>query len=78
MIQSFMHLFICSFRKSGLVGLQPSQDPNAINLTADQLAIIKNNYASYIPEESWAGYKYPDEKTSDEFLNFIDIRWAFG
>lgn len=36
--------------------------------------IIASNYSSYLPDESWSGYKYPDEKLAkDGTLNFIDL-----
>ena len=49
-------------------------DPNDVdNLTAEQLKIINDNYASFIPEESWNGYKSPDNQFVDGYHNFIDL-----
>jgi hypothetical protein len=49
-------------------------DKNANILAKDNLGIIEESYSSYIPEESWSGYKYPDEQYSkDGKLNYIDL-----
>lgn len=40
----------------------------------DNLSIIENDYASYIPEESWDGYKHPHQEIAEDGnLNFIDL-----
>jgi hypothetical protein len=58
------------YLKKDAKGLAPNTD-----LTAkENLATIENNYAAYLPNESWAGYKYPDEKLSKNGqLNYIDL-----
>jgi len=71
---------IREYRKKEKVGLPIGSDANADFLSQNQLDIIKHNYAHYIPEESWSGYKYPDEIISDgnydgmkDYLNFVDL-----
>jgi len=58
------------YLKKGAAGL-----PQDANLMAkENLDVIAQNYSSYLPDESWSGYKYPDEKlTKDGKLNFIDL-----
>jgi hypothetical protein len=58
------------YRIAGLPGL-----PENANLAAEQhLSTIKHNYLSYLPKESWDGYKYPDQKIAEDGnLNFIDL-----
>lgn len=49
-------------------------DKNANILAKENQHIIEQNYSAYIPEESWSGYKYPDEQYSkDGKLNYIDL-----
>jgi hypothetical protein len=49
-------------------------DKNADIMAKENLALIEQSYSSYIPEESWSGYKYPDEKYSkDGKQNYIDL-----
>lgn len=49
-------------------------DKNADIMDQKNLDIIEQSYSSFIPEESWSGYKYPDEKYSrDGKLNYIDL-----
>lgn len=49
-------------------------DKNADIDSKKNLAIIEQSYSAYIPEESWSGYKYPDEQYSkDGKLNYIDL-----
>lgn len=61
---------IREYRKKDAQGL-----PDGANLFDEaNLATIENDYASYIPEESWGGYKHPHQKlTEDGHLNFIDL-----
>ena len=40
----------------------------------ENLATIESDYASYLPEESWDGYKHPHQEISEDGrLNFIDL-----
>merc|ERR1719354_134924 len=69
---------IRNYRKKGMVGIKEDTDPNDLNPNSSddkmKLDIINKNYAEFIPEESWSGYKYSDEKLSEEgYLNFIDL-----
>lgn len=51
-------------------GLKPSDDINS----EQNFSVIENSYSHYLPEESWSGYKYPDQKVNDKGqLNFIDL-----
>ena len=58
------------YLKAGAMGLTPGAD-----LTAKKTqTIIAENYSSYLPNESWSGYKYPDQKLNEAGkLNFIDL-----
>ncbi len=58
------------YLKTGAKGLVPGA-----NLTAKETqAIIAENYSSFLPGESWSGYKYPDQKLNEAGnLNFIDL-----
>ena len=58
------------YLKKGKTGL-----PEDANLFAtDTVKIIENNYSHFIPEESWDGYKYPDQKLNENGnLNYIDL-----
>ena len=61
---------IREYLKAGTDGLAPDADLN----DPANLEIIKNNYSSFIEEESWDGYKYPDQKMSEAgTLNYIDL-----
>lgn len=61
---------IREYLKAGAEGLPPDADLN----DPGNLEIIKNNYASFIEEESWDGYKYPDQRLSEDgTLNYIDL-----
>ena len=58
------------YLKAGAEGLAPGADLTA---KATQ-TIISDNYSSYLPSESWSGYKYPDQKLNETGkLNFIDL-----
>ena len=61
---------IREYRKKDAQGL-----PEGADLFDEaNLAAIENDYASYIPEESWGGYKHPHQRvTEDGHLNFIDV-----
>lgn len=62
--------FVREYRKKGAVGLAKGDDPGA----PENQAAVKNDYASYLPDDGFAGYRYPDEQIStDGRLNFIDI-----
>lgn len=58
------------YLKKGAKGL--AKDANVLD--DKNLDLIRESYSSYIPEESWSGYKYPDEQlTKDGQLNYIDL-----
>ncbi len=58
------------YLKKGAAGLPE----NADLFSKANLAKIDSNYSSYLPGESWSGYKYPDEKVGkDGSLNYIDL-----
>lgn len=58
------------YLKKSAVGLPE----NADLMAKENRDIIAQNYSSFLPEESWSGYKYPDEKLSkDGKLNYIDL-----
>ena len=65
------------YRKSETIGLAAGGggvDPNdESSLTSRQKEIVENNYASFLPAESWDGYKYPDEAVEAGQRNFIDL-----
>jgi hypothetical protein len=43
-------------------------------LARENLEIVARDYAAYLPDESWSGYKYPDERLSTMGrLNFVDL-----
>ena len=66
--------FIREYRKSGMTGLEDGVDANDWDkLDQSEKDIVNNNYASFIPEEGYAGYKYPDQRVAGGILNFIDI-----
>jgi len=72
--------FIREYRKKEQVGLPIAIDANSDSISPNHFDIIKHNYAHYIPDESWSGYKYPDELISDgkkdgmkDYLNFVDL-----
>jgi len=62
--------YIREYRASGMQGL-----PEGSDITApDNLESISSNYASYLPEESWGGYKYPDQNIDSTYgLNWVDL-----
>lgn len=58
------------YLKKGAAGLPENADPMA----AKNLEIVARDYGSYLPDESWSGYKYPDERLSKAGrLNYIDL-----
>ena len=58
------------YLKKGASGLPENAD---ISDPAN-LETIAHEYSAYLPEESWSGYKYPDQRlTKDGHLNFIDL-----
>lgn len=58
------------YLKRGAKGLPK----NADLFSAENFKAIEQNYGSYLPEESWSGYKYPDQQyAADGTLNFIDL-----
>ena len=61
---------IREYRKKDAQGLKSGADL----FDENNMATIENDYASYLPEESWDGYKHPHQKvTEDGHLNFIDF-----
>ncbi|NNC67268.1 MAG: hypothetical protein HKN83_04460 [Gammaproteobacteria bacterium] len=61
---------IREYRKKGTKGLPENADLFA----EENQATIANQYSSYIPEESWDGYKHPHQKLAEDgHLNFIDL-----
>lgn len=58
------------YLKKGAQGL-----PKGADLMApENRSIIEKSYSAYLPDESWSGYKYPDQKLNDKGqLNFIDL-----
>jgi hypothetical protein len=62
--------YVREYLKKGQKGL-----PDGSDLMAPQnLNTINEKYASSLPDESWDGYKYPDQKlAADGSLNFIDL-----
>ena len=73
--------FIREYRKKGKAGIKPGLDPNSpITLKNNDVKnAINTDYAAYIPEEGFNGYKFPDEALSDGSdgiegqQNFIDL-----
>lgn len=58
------------YLRKGAVGLPKGADIFA----PESLEIIAGSYSSYLPDEGWDGYKYPDQQlTADGRLNFIDL-----
>jgi hypothetical protein len=58
------------YLKKGAAGLPENADLFA----PEHLAKIESDYSSYLPDESWEGYKYPDQRLADDgALNFIDL-----
>jgi len=70
---------IREYRRPGMPGLRETDgDYNDANvLAADRtlLEVIRESYSPFLPEESWGGYKYPDEQYDDvnNWLNWIDL-----
>ena len=61
---------IREYRRDGAKGLPKGADI----FHKKNLTVIANQYSSYIPGESWSGYKHPHEEfTEDGRLNFIDL-----
>lgn len=62
--------YIREYRRANAAGIEQDarlDDPK-------NLAAIERDYSSFLPEEGYDGYKYPDQKvTSDGRLNFIDL-----
>ncbi|CAA2143845.1 hypothetical protein HYPP_04443 [Hyphomicrobium sp. ghe19] len=61
---------IREYRKKDAAGLPANSDI----MDAKKLASLESEYSSFLPDESWSGYKYPDQKfTADGRLNYIDL-----
>ena len=48
-------------------------DPNSENLGSSDLALLRNNYASYIPGLKEKGYRYPNDQFTDGYYNYVDL-----
>ncbi|MDD1781113.1 hypothetical protein LRP49_07835 [Enterovibrio sp. ZSDZ35] len=58
------------YRRRGAEGLLADSDLYA----EDSVRQIGNQYGYYLEDESWSGYKYPDQKLSESgHLNYIDL-----
>ncbi|CZF85856.1 hypothetical protein [Grimontia marina] len=58
------------YRRRNAEGIQPGSDLYA----EEAVKKIGNEYGYYLEDESWSGYKYPDEKLSESGnLNYIDV-----
>ncbi|MDH3609819.1 MAG: hypothetical protein OEQ24_11340, partial [Gammaproteobacteria bacterium] len=61
---------IREYRKKGAKGLPKGADL----FHKKHASVIANQYSSYIPEESWDGYKHPHQEVAEDGnLNFIDL-----
>jgi hypothetical protein len=61
---------IREYIKKGATGLKQGADL----FDAANLEIIENSYASFLPDESWDGYKHPHQEVSEDgHLNYIDL-----
>lgn len=66
-------------QENGTVRLYRQNNSEGIPVDADLFSdkyadLIKHNYRSFLPSESWSGYKYPDQKVAEDGkLNFIDL-----
>ena len=63
---------IREYRKSAKPGLEIGVNANG-NLTKQQLTVIRNNYAHFIPEEGSGGYKREQDKTKSGYQDWIDL-----
>ena len=62
--------FVREYLRKGQTGLVVGSDLMA----AQNQKAIAERYSAFLPEESWDGYKYPDQKiAADGTLNFIDL-----
>lgn len=58
------------YRRKDATGLPGDADPSA----PQHVATVLRDYDAYLPDESWAGYKYPDERVNAAGrLNFVDV-----
>lgn len=49
-------------------------EQNADIFADSNIQQIEENYSHYLPEESWSGYKYPDQQFNEAGqLNFVDL-----
>ncbi|TWI31513.1 hypothetical protein IQ24_02965 [Paracoccus sulfuroxidans] len=61
---------IREYLKPGATGLKEGADPLAV----ENEGVVGSDYASFIPEAGWDGYRYPDQKIDDQGrLTFIDL-----
>lgn len=61
---------IREYRRKDAKGLEEGADI----FDESNLSVIETDYASYLPEESWDGYKHPHEQVAEDGqLNFIDL-----
>ena len=61
------------WRRHGNIGLDQNVDPNSASLTPEQMNIIAENYASFIPEEGAGGYKAPENQFTDGYHDYLDL-----
>lgn len=58
------------YLRKGAKGLAKNADIYA----KENLSAIEQNYSSFLPDESWSGYKYPDQQyAEDRSLNYVDL-----
>ena len=66
-------------QENGTVRFYLKRDGKGLDKDADIFAAenqqqIEANYSHYLPDESWSGYKYPDQQFNDKGkLNFVDL-----
>jgi len=65
--------FIREYRRYAHIGLDQDVDPNSGNLTTQQLELLSNNYASFLPGLGAKGYRYPDDRFTDGYYNYVDL-----
>ena len=61
---------IREYRRKDAEGLEEGADL----FDEANLATLESDYASYLPGESWGGYKHPHQRVAeDDRLNFVDV-----
>jgi len=63
--------YIREYLKKDTVGLPAGSDV----MNSGNLDIIKNSYSAFLSEESWSGYKYPEQEYTDDktTMNWVDL-----